>query len=315
MVERREQAQQGVPRFWRTFIDTAPDLDPAKARVALVPVPYDSTTSYRSSARDGPKAIIEASRQLEDYDIELDRDISGVGIYTSPAVEPDLSGPEAMVKRVAAAVRPLADGGRLVGVLGGEHSITVGAVNALRARYDDLSVLYLDAHGDLRDQDMGTGWGHATVARRLHDICKTVHVGVRSLSAEEHRFIREEDLDVVMWPPQTTGPAELASRVTGSLTENVYISIDLDVFDPSIMAAVGTPEPGGMLWDEAIVLLRAVAAERKVVGFDVVELSPNEGPEACAFTAAKLVYKLIGYATDGEANKQNVKQAAPTKRE
>ena len=297
MVDRREQTQLGVPRFWNTFIDTPPTLDIARARVVLVPVPYDSTTSYRSSARDGPKAIIEASRQLEDYDIELDRDISAVGIYTAPAVEPDLSGPEAMTRRVSAAVRPLAEEGRLVGILGGEHSITVGAVTALKGRYDDISVLYLDAHGDLRDQYMGTAWGHATVARRLHEMCKTVHVGVRSLSAEEQRFILREGLDVVMWPPPTDGPAELAARIVDSLSENVYVSIDLDVLDPSIMAAVGTPEPGGMLWDEAVALLRAVAAERKVVGFDVVELSPNEGPEACAFTAAKLVYKLIGYTT------------------
>jgi len=297
MVERREQAQQGVPRFWSTFIDTAPDLDPAKARVALVPVPYDSTTSYRSSARDGPKAIIEASRQLEDYDIELDRDISGVGIYTSPAVEPDLSGPEAMVNRVEAAVRPLADGGRLVGVLGGEHSITVGAVNALRARYDDLSVLYLDAHADLREEYMGTPWGHASVARRVHALCPIVQIGVRSLSAEERGFIRAAGIPVVFWPPPTPDLEKLWPTVLGGLSAHVYVSIDLDVFDPSLMSAVGTPEPGGMGWEQLIGLLKAVTSSREVVGFDITELSPGEGPEACAFTAAKLTYKLIGYAT------------------
>ena len=287
----------GVPRHWNTFLDMPPgQVRPADARVVILPVPYDSTTSYRTGARDGPAAIINASRQLEDYDIELDRDLSPVGIYTAPELEPDVSGPEAMVRRVEQAVSAAAANSALVGVLGGDHSVTIGAVRAQRALHPSLSVLYLDAHADLRDEYMGTPWGHASVARRLLEICPVAEIGVRSLSTPERAFIRETKLPVVFWPSGMTAD-ELASWAMANLTQEVYVSVDLDVFDPSLMAAVGTPEPGGMGWAEVTSLLRAVATQRRVVGFDVTELSPDEGPEACAFTAAKLTYKLIGYAT------------------
>ena len=287
----------GVPRHWNTFLDVPPgEVTPADARVVLLPVPYDSTTSYRTGARDGPAAIVNASRQLEDYDIELDRDLSPVGIYTAPELEPDVSGPEAMVRRVEQAVSAAAANGALVGVLGGDHSVTIGAVRALKTLHPDLSVLYLDAHADLRDEYMGTPWGHASVARRLLEICAVTEVGVRSLSTPERSFIRAKGVPVTFWPSGMP-PDDLASWALGNLTDHVYVSVDLDVFDPSLMAAVGTPEPGGMTWAEVTALLRAVAAKKRIVGFDVTELSPGEGPEACAFTAAKLTYKLIGYAT------------------
>ena len=288
---------KGVPRYWDTFLDTPPgEFGADAARVTLVPVPYDGTTSYRGGSRHGPKAIITASRQLEDYDLELDRDISSVGIYTAPEIEPDAGGPEAMIRRVERVAGSLAAPGKLIGLLGGEHTVTVGAVRALKGLYADLSVLYLDAHADLREEYMGTSWGHASVARRLHDLCSIVLVGVRSLSADERRFISVEGLPVFFWPSGST-IGELSSRLVEALSAHVYVSIDLDVFDPSLMAAVGTPEPGGMGWEEVTGVLRSVSERRKVVGFDVTELSPGEGPEACAFTAAKLTYKLIGYAT------------------
>ena len=285
----------GVPRHWDTFLDTPPEPS-ENARVVLVPVPYDGTTSYRGGARYGPKAILNASRHLEDYDLELDRDISEVGIYTCPEIAVDAS-PEAMVQRVEGVARSLAAQGRLVGLLGGEHSITSGAVKALKDLHPELSVLYLDAHADLRDEYMGTPWGHASVARRLHEMCRMVQVGVRSLTIDERRFIDQAEVPVVFWPPATADLDQLSSTVVQSLSEQVYVSIDLDVLDPSVMAAVGTPEPGGMTWREVTGLLKRVAASREIVGFDVTELSPNEGPEACALTAAKLTYKLIGYAT------------------
>ncbi len=296
------EPENPVPRHWETFLDT-PDheADLRTARVVLVPVPYDATTSYKSGARHGPRAIISASRHLEDYDLELDRDISCVGIHTAPEVVPDVGGPERMIERVRRAVSSYASGDaperRLVGLLGGEHTIAVGAVQALAEIYPDLSVLFLDAHADLRDDYMGTRWGHASVARRIRDICPLVLVGVRCLSAPEAEFIRERGVPVVFWRPGMSAGADLASRVFEHLGRHVYVSIDLDVFDPSEMAAVGTPEPGGMRWEDVTGLLRAVAGHRKIVGFDVTELSPAEGPEACAYTAAKLTYKLIGYAT------------------
>ena len=290
----------GVPRYWDTFLDTrqrSSSLD--EARVVLVPIPYDSTTSYKAGARHGPKAIVTASRQLEDYDHELDRDISEVGIFTTAEIEPDVSGPEAMVRRTAGVVRSFAATGKLVGVLGGEHTVTIGVVQAMREFHTELSVLYLDAHADMRDEYMGSGWGHASVARRLHGVAPMVQVGVRSLSAGEMTFIREESLPVLFWPPAAKDMDAVSSWALSHLSEHVYVSVDLDVFDPSMMAAVGNPEPGGMGWEQVTGLLKAVAEARRIVGFDVTELSPGEGPEACAFTAAKLTYKLIGYATGG----------------
>ena len=148
-----------------------------------------------------PAATVTASRQLDDYDVELDRDISEVGIYTVPEIVPDVSGPKAMIEFVEEVVTRLAAPDRLVGLLGGEHSITVGAVTALAGSHPDISVLYLDAHADLRDEYMGSRWGHASVARRLHEVCPLVEVGVRSLSLGERRFIRDNEIPVVFWPP------------------------------------------------------------------------------------------------------------------
>ena len=286
----------GPPRVWDTFLGIAPGEhgDPA---VTLVPVPYDATTSYRTGSRDGPRAIIRASRELEDYDLELDRVISDVGIHTAPELDPFAGGPEGMIDRVDRAVSETLTDGAIVGLLGGDHSITVGAVRAFERRRPDLSVLYLDAHADLRDEYQGSPWSHACVARRVLELCPIVEVGIRSLSEPERRFIDGEDLPVYFWPNETADVAGIQHEIVDRLSDTVYVSIDLDVLDPSIMAAVGTPEPGGMSWHAATRLLRHVAERKRIVGFDVVELSPGEGPEACAFTAAKLAYKLIGYAT------------------
>ena len=266
------------------------------ARVVLLPVPYDSTTSYRSGAREGPIAILQASRNLEDYDTELDLDLSDVGIHTAPFLDPHMGGPYLMMQRVREATHSFACQKKIVGLIGGEHSITIGGVRALADLYPGLSVLYLDAHGDLRDQYMGTPWGHATVARRLWETYPLVQVGVRSISYEEWDFIRQNELTTFFWE-STGSQAPDTAEIVSLLSPDVYVSIDLDVLDPSIMAAVGTPEPGGMNWHQITSLLRAVARGRRIVGFDVTELSPDEGPTACAYTAAKLVYKLIAYAT------------------
>ena len=298
MHARDDRVPDGLGVHWDTFLDTPPaEADLSAARIVVVPVPYDATTSYRSGARDGPAAIIRASRHLEDYDLELDRDTSLVGIHTAPAVEPAAGGPEATIDRVRDAVSRFASTGKLVALLGGEHTITVGAVQALKDIHPDLSVLYLDAHADLRDQYMGSRWGHASVARRVHELCPLVEVGVRSLSAEERDFIRDARVPVCFRPSGSREPFDPSDDVLKSLSPTVYISIDLDVFDPSAVAAVGTPEPGGLTWDEVTRLLLTVAERRKIVGFDITELSPGEGPEAGAFTAAKLAYKLMGYAT------------------
>lgn len=287
-----------VPLQWNTFLDSSPEQsNPDKARVFVIPVPYDSTTSYKSGARDGPNAIIEASRQMEDLDLELNRDISLIGIHTTPPLDPDVSGPEGMIARVRSAVHAAAAKGKMVTLLGGEHTITVGAVQAFAELHPDLSVLYLDAHADMRDAYMGSRWGHASVARRVVEISPLVEVGVRSASAEEISFIQQDDIPVFFWPESSGDKDKLANSVSENLTSNVYVSIDLDVFDPSEIAAVGTPEPGGMRWDEVTGLLRTIGQRHNIVGFDLVELSPSLGPNAGAYTAAKLAYKLMGYAT------------------
>ncbi len=268
----------------------------------LIPVPYDSTTSFRAGTREGPGAIIEASYGLEDYDGELDLDVSQIGIHTTPSLEPHLGSPEAMIQRVKEAIGGYVGLDKVVGVLGGEHSISIGAVQAHLAVHPGLSVLYLDAHSDLRDSYMGTSWGHASGARRIHEMCPLVLAGVRSLFQEEREYLRsssnipeDHSLHAFFWPPRDEN--SLISEVVDRLTGPVYVSVDLDVFDPSLMPAVGTPEPGGMGWQQVIELLRAVANAHRIVGFDVCELAPREGPTACSYTAAKLVYKLVAYAT------------------
>ncbi len=264
------------------------------ARAVLIPVPYDSTTSYRGGARDGPTGIIGASAQMEDYDLELDLDVAELGIHTMPALEPHMGGPKQMAERVRRAVASCIAPGRTVGLLGGEHSLTAGSVQAHFDAFPSLSVLYLDAHADLRDEYQGTQWGHASGARRVFDLCPLVLAGVRSLSIEERDFIREKAIP--FWPCPEDGGLLPAGEILSALGENVYVSVDLDVFDPSLMAAVGTPEPGGLNWRQVTSLLRQVGQSRRIVGFDVCELAPAEGPVACSYTAARLVAKLIAYA-------------------
>ena len=264
------------------------------ASIALIPVPYDSTTSYRGGARDGPSGIIAASAQMEDYDPELDLDVAALGIHTLPALEPHMGGPERMARRVREAVASCMAPGRVVGVLGGEHSLTAGSVQAHFDAFPAMTVLYLDAHADLRDEYQGTQWGHASGARRVYDLCPLALAGVRSLSVEERDFIRDNSVPV--WPCPADGGLLPADEILAALGDDVYVSVDLDVFDPSLMSAVGTPEPGGLSWRQVTSLLRSVAENRRIVGFDVCELAPAEGPTACTYTAARLVAKLAAYS-------------------
>jgi len=272
------------------------------ARAVVIPVPYDSTTSFRSGTREGPQAIIAASYGLENYDFELGLDVSEIGIHTTDAIEPHMAGPEYMTGRIREVVAAYLDTGKTVGLLGGEHSITIGSVQAHVEMYPNLSVLYLDAHADLRDEYMGTPYGHASAARRAYECCPIALAGVRSLCQEEHDFIRDNDVPVWYWAPDAGGgppdslPDRIIDRIIENLSDTVYVSVDLDVLDPALMPAVGTPEPGGMAWHQLVSLIAKVADSRRIVGFDVCELAPADGPPACSYTAAKLVYKLIAHA-------------------
>ena len=285
---------------WPTFLDTPPSEHVyERSKFVVVSAPYDGTASFRTGARYGPAAIIEASRHMEDFDVALGFDASEQGIFTLLETTPDLSGPEQMVAQVHETVYGAALDGKIPVVLGGEHTVSIGAVRACAERYEDLSVLFMDAHGDLRDSYMGTRWGHASVARRISEMCEIVEVGVRSISKDEYDYAQANRLPIFYWPPAEGDLDSLIASVCEKLSARVYVSIDLDVLDPSIMPAVGTPEPGGLGWWEATTLLAAVAGHSEVVGFDIVELSPEEGPVASAATAARLAYRLMGCIASG----------------
>lgn len=272
----------------------------ASCKVVVLPVPYDSTTSYHSGAKEGPRAIIEASRYLEDYDLELDSEISEVGIYTLPELESNVDSPFKMAERVTRVSKTVFESGKILAMFGGEHSISLGAISAAAEVHGNLSVLYLDAHGDLRDIYMGSNYSHACTARRILEIVPVVEVGVRSISKEEMEFYhssKSDNLDIYFCEQTAHAREWNVDAIVEKLTENVYISIDLDVLDPSLMSAVGTPEPGGLDWETITYLINTVCMKRNVVGFDIVELCPPVGPDSCAFIAAKLAYKIMGYIT------------------
>jgi agmatinase len=265
------------------------------SRVVILPIPYDATTTARAGTREGPAAIIHASQDLESYDLTLGFDTSRHGIHTLPDLAPHSDSPGAMVDRIGGAVSDLLDDGKFVVTLGGEHTVAVGAVRAHLRRYPDLSVLAIDAHADLRDEYLDSRYNHACPLRRIAEACPVVQVGMRSASPDQLEFIRERGLTFLTpaaYRALPGGPADVVQK----LSPNVYVDIDLDGIDPSQMAAVGTPEPGGLFWDEVIELLTALAEGKRIVGFDLVELAPDCGPPACAALAARLAQRLIGLA-------------------
>jgi agmatinase len=264
-----------------------------RARVVVLPVPYDSTVTARAGTRDGPRAIIEASADMELYDVGLGIEPYRHGIHTLPELAPHTGSPEAMTDRIEAVVGELVDQGKFVVTLGGEHTVAVGAVRAHAKRTPGLSVLAFDAHSDLREEYLDSRYNHACTLRRALDVAPVTQVGLRSASAEDAELIRAQGLG--FYSPREYRAAG-AAAVVDRLSDSVYITIDLDNFDPSEMSAVGTPEPGGLHWDEVSDLLIAVAKRRRIVGFDVTELSPSLGPRSCAQLAAKLTYRLIGLA-------------------
>ena len=293
-----------VPWTPSNFLALPPEQAALETAAAVViPVPIDSTTSFRSGARYGPTAILTASAALEDYDLELGIDVAELGIHTAPALEPHVGDAHQMAERVRVAVAHYAASDRITAVIGGDHSAAIGSAAAHVELHPDLSVLYVDAHADLRDEFQGTGWGHGSSARRISEKCPIALVGVRTLALEERDHILHSAIPIWYWPPDSD---TYSVDVIEALDSNVYISIDLDVLDPSEMAAVGTPEPGGMRWYDLLALVRAVSQRRRIVGCDVCELAPNEGPPANSYTAAKLVYKLIAYACGPPSHKSSV---------
>lgn len=274
-----------------------------KARFVVLPIPYDATTSFKTGAREGGPAIINASQFVELYDHELDLETYLAGIHTLPEMIPALGSVSEMVERIYSSTQELLKQEKTVVVLGGDHSVSIGAVKAHLEKYPGLSVLQLDAHPDLRDSYEGSSLSSATAMRRALDLgAKITQVGIRAWSKDEEEFAKSEGIkqfpaDQIVG--RTADPSDWMDQVISNLGESVYISIDVDVFDPSIMAATGTPEPGGLGWYEVVNLLREVSKKREIVGLDVVELAPSLGPHSCAFLTAKLIYKLMGYMVQG----------------
>lgn len=285
---------------YQEFLGLPAELKPAgEPRVAILPIPYDLTTSYQPGARRGPIAILEASTHLETWDEELHVETCGeIGIETLPAVVPDTSGPAATMARIERIARETVGRGRFLVGLGGEHSVSAPLIRAVRSRHPGLGVLQFDAHADLRDVFEGSPDNHACVMHRvIDDGIPLVQVGIRSLTREEDELIRERGICTVFAPEAIGEPVERwIGRVIAALPAEVYITVDLDVFDPAIMAATGTPEPGGLGWYRLLEVASAVARVRRIVGFDVVELAPQPPAVAPDFLAAKLVYRLLGYA-------------------
>ena len=269
------------------------------AAAVVLPIPYEATTSWGTGTRFGPSAILDASQYVELYDEELDTEPFRHGICTLPAIELTHEGPRSAIAQLRDAYGRLLDqaGERFVIGLGGEHSISSAPATAWVDRLgDDLSILQVDAHSDLRPEYHGTPWSHASVMHRILDrTSNIVAVGIRSLTVEESVLIRERGI-VTVFAQELRTPGWV-QRAVESLRANVYITFDVDFFDPSVMPGTGTPEPGGGGWWQAVELLRAVFSERNVVGADVVELAPRPDDRASAMTTAKLVYKLIGYRT------------------
>lgn len=265
--------------------------DYSASRIIIVPVPYDETSTWMKGSDKGPDAIMEASVSLEFYDSETSSEAHLKGIHT---IEPILvkESPQALVNAVHDMVKVLLEGNKFPVIVGGNHTVSVGSVRAFAEQYDNLSVLQLDAHTDLRQEYEGSLFNHACVMARVREIVPIVQVGIRSMAAEE---LPLADTSRIFFAHQLYYDKKLYSRAMEKLTENVYITIDLDVFDPSLMPSTGTPEPGGPDYFEILHFLRDVIRKRNVVGFDVVELCPSQSNKAPDFVAARIIYQLLSY--------------------
>lgn len=265
-----------------------------KSKVVVLPVPYSSTTYWSPDTKFGPQALIEASRHMELYDLELSCDISQkLGIYTLDPLSPSKNSPLEMINQLEDAVSQILKLKKFPFISGGEHSLTLGVVKAVLKKYPKVSVLDFDAHTDFRDQFEDTKYHHGTVMRRIYDLGVSIsQVGIRAPSEEEIKFFRKNPkASNIFYAPNV-----LIDEIIDTLNKDVYISIDLDNFDPSFMPATGTPEPGGLNWQQVTGLIKEVGKRKNIVGFDIVELSPIPGIYSCEFIAAKLAYKIMGYA-------------------
>ena len=287
-----------------------------RSRIVVWPVSYEGTVSYGTGTGRGAEAIIDASRNMELYDEETDAEVYKLGIHTveeSPSIEP----PEAMMRSLYERARELVSAGKFVAMIGGEHSVSAPVIRAHAEQYQNLSVLQIDAHADLRDTYDGTPHSHASImARVVKDMrLPSVQCGIRSISAEEARIL--DGLPTrIFWAKDIVGRTDWWDEAVDGLTENVYLTVDIDGLDPSLVAQTGTPEPGGLGWYETVGLIRTLARKRRVVGMDLTEYSYVEGQSASAFLCAKLIYKSLAFIFEPETTRvRGPRQTATAQRQ
>jgi len=266
-----------------------------KASVAILPVPLDITTSYVKGTRLAPKAILTASAQVELYDEELEGETCDIGIATLPAIKTGKKPFESIAEEIGRTIGRIVRDGKLPVMIGGEHSVTPPAVAAVAKKFPSLTVVQLDAHADLREQYEGTKWSHACAMARVLEICPAVQVGIRNLSSPEAIRVKQERLPVFFAHEIQKNKNWISDVVDAVKTDCIYVTVDVDAFDCSIIPDTGTPEPGGLTWYEVTGLLRTLAEKKTIVAFDFVELCPQKGHHASDFLVAKLIYKCIGY--------------------
>ena len=273
-----------------SFLDMDEELyELEHARYVLLPVPYDGTSTFVKGADKGPQAILDASDSLELYDVQYQIEACDAGIHTDQHTY-ELSSPDNMVQSVYQRVKHFMEMQKFPILLGGEHSVSVGAIKAMSEQYEDLTVLQIDAHADLRDEYHDSIYNHACVMRRAQDYARVVQVGIRNVCTEEmHNLVPEN----VFYAYDIYNTEEWMDKAVERLTQNVYVTFDLDGLDPSILPATGTPLPGGLQWYPTLRFLDKVFRQRNVVGFDVVELCPQPDNKVSDVLAATLVYKMI----------------------
>jgi agmatinase len=261
------------------------------SKIVLIPVPYNGTSTRGKGSDKGPEAFLHASENMELYDIETDSEVYKQGVYLSEAIT-EKSSPDAMVKAVHTAVKANIKRNKFVTVFGGEHSVSIGAIRAFNECFDGLTVLQIDAHANLRKEYDGSKYNNACALHEANENTNLIQVGIRTMDAAEKLVMNEDN---VFFAHDMNSDDYWMDNAIELMTDNVYITLDLDALDPSIMPSTCTPEPGGLLWYETIEFLKKVFEEKNVVGFDIVELCPNEIDKSPDFLAAKLYYKMLSY--------------------
>lgn len=262
-----------------------------QSKIVLIPVPYDGTSTWLKGADKGPDAFLAASENMELYDIETDSEVYQQGVFLAEAVTENAS-PETMVEAVHQTTKKYIKKNKFVTIFGGEHSISIGTIRAFNEMFEDLTVLHIDAHADLRESYEGSKCNHACAVYEASQITNLIQVGIRSMDVIEKTVMNEEQ---TYFAHEMAEDDNWVDSAIDQMTDNVFITFDLDALDPSIMPSTGTPEPGGLLWYETLDFLKQVFEEKNVVGFDIVELCPNENDKSSDFLAAKLYYKMLSY--------------------